>query len=163
MRWILHRGNNNGPNSIENDPIKIHDLILKTYEIEIDVWYKNNNFFLGHDNPQYEISESFLDLSGLWIHCKDASTLEFMNIHKKHLHYFYHTNEDYVLTSKGYIWCFVGKTPLHNSVIVMPEKAEYKYNWNEIVKKNCIICSDYSEEFIKKLLLNESIPTVKII
>jgi hypothetical protein len=148
MRWILHRGNNNGPMSIENNPIKIYDLLMKGYEIEIDVWYMNNKLFLGHHKPEHEIHEYFLDHTGLWIHCKDAETLEYMNTNKKDLHYFYHTNEDYVLTSKGYIWCYVGKAALENSVIVMPEKANY--NWNELERKNCIICSDYLESNIKR-------------
>ena len=151
MRWILHRGNNNGPMSIENDPKQIYDLICKNYEIEIDLWYNDNRFFLGHDWGQYEIHEYFLEHSGLWIHCKDAKTFEYMNNHKKHLHYFYHTNEDYVLTSKGYIWCFIGKSPLENSVIVMPEKALDNYTWDTLVSKNCIICSDYLEEDLKTL------------
>ena len=150
MRWILHRGNHNGPSSVENDPVKIYDLLMDGYEIEIHLWYRDNNFFLGHDNPQHPIHEYFLDNSGLWIHCKDAETLEYMNMNKKHLHYFYHTNEDFVLTSKGYIWCFVGKPALENSVIVMPEKG--KYNWSILEKKNCIICSDYSESNIKDYL-----------
>ena len=152
MRWILHRGNNIGPNSVENDPMKIYDLLMDGYEIEIDLWYKDNKFFLGHDNAQHPIHEYFLDNSGLWIHCKDAETLEYMNTNKKHLHYFYHTNEDYILTSKGYIWCFVGKPALENSVIVMPEKG--KYNWSILEKKNCIICSDYSQSNIKQKYLS---------
>jgi len=148
MRWILHRGNNAGPNSIENDPVKIYDLLIKGYEIEIDLWYRDGKFYLGHDRSEYEIHELFLDNTGLWIHCKDAQTLEYMNKNKKELHYFYHTNEDYVLTSKGYIWCLVGNPALENSVVVMPEKGNY--NLSILEKKNCIICSDYLEEDIKK-------------
>ena len=79
MRWILHRGNNNGPNTIENNPIKLLSLIENCYEIEIDLWYRDNRFYLGHDFPEYEIEEEFLEHNGLWIHCKDANTLEYMN------------------------------------------------------------------------------------
>jgi len=152
MRWILHRGNNAGPNSVENNPEKLLSLIEEGYEIEIDLWYRDNKFFLGHDFPEYEIEESYLENSGFWIHCKDADTLEFMNQKKKHLHYFYHTNEDYVLTSKGYIWCYVGKPALQDSVIVMPEKSLGTYTWEELLSKNCIICSDYLENYIKGLI-----------
>jgi len=155
MRWILHRGNNNGPMSVENNPIKLLKLLKDGYEIEIDLWYIDNKFYLGHDSPEYEIDESFLDNSNLWIHCKDAITLEFMNRKKKHLNYFYHTDEDYVLTSKGYIWCYVGKPALENSVIVMPEKSLESYTLNEIISKNCIICSDYLENDLKILLENK--------
>ena len=133
MRWILHRGNYNGPNTIENNPIELLNLIEKDYELEIDLWYRDNRFYLGHDFPEYEIEEEFLEHNGLWIHCK-------------------HTNEDYVLTSKGYIWCFVGKPALENSVIVMPEKALSSYTYEELISKNCIVCSDYLEDYIKPLL-----------
>jgi len=152
MRWILHRGNNNGPMSIENNPEKILNLMKDGYEIEIDLWFRDNKFFLGHDYPLYEIEESYLDNTDLWIHCKDAITLEYMNLNKKHLNYFYHTNEDYVLTSKGYIWCYVGKPALEGSVIVMPEKTLWAYNWSSLVSKNCIICSDYLEFDVKRWL-----------
>lgn len=151
MRWILHRGNTAGPNSIENNPEKMLTLIKDGYELEIDLWYRDNNFYLGHDAPEYEIEESYLDNSGLWIHCKDAITLEYMNVNKKYLNYFYHTDEDYVLTSKGYIWCYVGKPALENSVIVMPEKVLESYTWSELLSKNCIICSDYKIDYVKSL------------
>ena len=26
-------------------------LLEKGYEVEVDVWYENNNFYLGHDEP----------------------------------------------------------------------------------------------------------------
>jgi len=152
MRWILHRGNTNGPNSVENNPEKLVELLKKGYEIEIDLWYQNNRFYLGHDKGQYEISEDFLEQNGLWIHCKDAKTLEYMNTKKKYLNYFYHTTEDYILTSRGYIWCYIGKPALEGSVIVMPEKSNY--NWDELEKKNCLICSDYLEIKLKSLLID---------
>jgi len=152
MRWILHRGNNAGPNSVENAPPELIKLLDDGFELEVDLWYTNSKLYLGHDFPQYEIDESFLDSSGLWIHCKDAFTLEYMNTKKKYLHYFYHTDEDYVLTSKGYIWCYVGKPALEGSVIVMPEKSVHSYSWGELVSKNCLVCSDYLEEYVKKLL-----------
>ena len=152
MRWILHRGNSAGPNSVENNPTELIKLLNNGFELEVDLWYTSSKLYLGHDFPQYQIDESFLDSSGLWIHCKDAITLEYMNTKKRYLHYFYHTDEDYVLTSKGYIWCYIGKPALENSVIVMPEKSVHTYSWDELVSKNCIICSDYLEEYVKKLL-----------
>jgi hypothetical protein len=152
MRWILHRGNNAGPNSVENALPELIKLLNEGFELEVDLWYTNSKLYLGHDFPQYEIDESFLDSTGLWIHCKDAATLEYMNTKKKYLHYFYHTDEDYVLTSKGYVWCYVGKPALEGSVIVMPEKSVHSYSWNELVSKNCLVCSDYLEEYVKKLL-----------
>lgn len=152
MRWILHRGNYAGPMSIENRPDDILILLKQGYEIEVDLWVTTDRFFLGHDYPAYEVDESFIENPGLWIHCKDAKTLEYMNTYKKDLHYFYHTNEDYVLTSKRFIWCYVGKPELKGSVVVMPEKNPSNYDYNILVQKNCIVCSDYLEYEIKDML-----------
>jgi len=149
MRWILHRGNTHGPNSVENNPAKLLELLKLDHEIEIDVWYVNNILYLGHDYPTYHITSEFLEHSGLWIHCKTAETLEYMNRFKNHLNYFYHTDEDYVLTSKGYIWCYIGKPALENSVIVMPEQTIGVYNEKMLKDKNCIICSDYMKDLFK--------------
>jgi hypothetical protein len=151
MRWILHRGNNAGPNTVENNPAELLNLLKDNYEIEIDLWYRDKKFYLGHDAPEYEIEEYFLEISGLWIHCKDSKTLEYMNLNKRYLNYFYHTNEDYVLTSRGYIWCYIGKPALEGSVIVMPEKSLKSYTWDELTKKNCIICSDFKIDYVKML------------
>jgi hypothetical protein len=153
MRWILHRGNKYGPGSCENNPKLISEYLLEGYEIEIDLWYKDNLFYLGHDLPSYKVNEDFLEQCGLWIHCKDAKTLEYMVNNKNKLHYFYHTNEDYILTSRGIVWSNVGKSSLKNSVIVMPEKAISEYNWEVITNNNCIICSDYLIDYIKNLLI----------
>lgn len=148
MQWILHRGNKNGPGSCENSPIKIIESLKEGYNIEIDLWYNNNNFFLGHDYPQYIVDEDFLNNKGLWIHCKDSITLEYMVENKKHTNFFYHTNEDYILTSFGYIWCYVGKPPLKNSVIVMPEKNIDRYSIEELFSKTSIVCSDFLPDYI---------------
>ena len=83
MRWILHRGNHTGPNTVENDPVQIYELLMKGYEIEIDLWITDDKFYLGHDKPKHEIHKYFLEYKGLWIHCKDATTLEYMNTNKK--------------------------------------------------------------------------------
>jgi hypothetical protein len=41
----------------------------------------------------------------------------------------------------------VGKPALKNSVVIMPEKGNYSLEGLE--KKECIICSDYTEELYK--------------
>jgi hypothetical protein len=143
MRWILHRGNRDGPGSCENNPDGIREALRGGFDVEIDLWFVKNQFWLGHDKPEYRIEESFLDLSGLWIHCKDGATFEFMVNRKSNLHFFYHTTEDYVLTSRGYIWCYVGNPLLLGSVAVMPERSREVYNWSLIEKRCSGVCSDY--------------------
>ena len=61
MILISHRGNINGINKkYKNNQTYIQSAINKGYNVEIDVWYKNA-FFLGHDRPQFKVSQKFLE------------------------------------------------------------------------------------------------------
>ena len=76
MRLIAHRGNIDGPNQLEeNKPEYIENAISGGFDAEIDVWYDTdeNNFYLGHDSPQYVVTQNWLELhiNKLWIHCKN--------------------------------------------------------------------------------------------
>ena len=149
MKFISHRGNLNGVDSkFENHPDKINICFNLGYDVEVDVWYIENKFFLGHDNPQYEIDISFLKKTGLWCHAKNMSALDRM-IKEKNIHCFWHQEDDYTLTSNGIIWCFPGKELLNSSVCVMPERASYSLN---DIKKCYGVCSNNIFEYKEKLL-----------
>ena len=63
MILIAHRGNISGPNpEMENRPEYVKKAIDLGYNVEVDVWYENNQLFLGHDGPQYKIKDDFLCL-----------------------------------------------------------------------------------------------------
>ena len=82
----------------------------------------------------------------LWIHCKNKEALSLMN-DVKELHYFWHQEDDYTMTSKNYIWAYPGILPISNTIMVMPEMKWVDYV-NEV--KNLYpfgICSDYVEAF----------------
>ena len=54
MRLISHRGNTFGINrNDENHPDYILAALEQGYDCEIDLWLINNEFYLGHDEPQY--------------------------------------------------------------------------------------------------------------
>ena len=53
MKIIAHRGNLSGPTQTENHPDQIKKALDLGFDVEIDVWYKENKVFLGHDFPQY--------------------------------------------------------------------------------------------------------------
>ena len=56
MNLISHRGNIDGPQlDKENSPNYINEAIEAGYNVEIDIWFVNNKWYLGHDNPTYEI------------------------------------------------------------------------------------------------------------
>ena len=79
MILISHRGNYDGPNiKLENNPAQITKMINDGFDCEIDVWYINSHFLLGHDGPVYAVKERFLENNKLWCHAKNMSALEKM-------------------------------------------------------------------------------------
>jgi hypothetical protein len=79
MKLIAHRGNVYGPNpELENQPQYILNALSLDYDCEIDVRYINGIYFLGHDNPDYEIGLDFLLKFShkLWIHCKNFEAFD---------------------------------------------------------------------------------------
>jgi len=139
MKHIAHRGNIHGPSKEENKPDYIRETLNSGYDVEVDVWYVNDGYFLGHDEPRYEVDEEFLLQDGLWLHSKNIDALG--KLHKK-TNTFFHNIDDAVLTSLGYIWIFPNKQITHFSdkcVIVIQNNSEY--NIDQI--KNCYaVCSD---------------------
>jgi hypothetical protein len=146
MKLISHRGNINGPiPEVENNPKYINDTIHLGYDVEIDVWMIDGKIFLGHDEPQYEITIDWIDGRShhLWVHCKNIKILEFLNKYDYGINYFWHETDTVTLTSKNYIWAYPGKQPIKNSIAVMPEIKNDSIN-------ECIgICSDYIENYKK--------------
>lgn len=128
MILIAHRGNINGKvEKFENKPSYIDYAIEQGFDVEIDVWYHQHEFWLGHDKPDYEVTLDWLTdrKDSLWIHCKDLITIDMLRelqIHNKvDLHYFFHDEDDCTITSKGDLWVYPGKQPVKNSIAVMPE------------------------------------------
>ena len=141
MKYISHRGFVNGfDRSIENNPNQILSLINKQIDIEIDVRYFNGSFYLGHDEPIFKIETHFLENEYLWCHAKTYETLEMMA--KTKCHYFWHQDDDYTITSKGFVWVYPGKPLIKNSICVLPEKFNQDYS-------SCHgICTDFISKYI---------------
>ena len=60
------------------------------------------------------------------------------------LNYFYHTDEDYVLTSKQYIWAYPGKYGSVNTICVKPKTFDTIQYFDGV-------CSDYIGVYRDKL------------
>lgn len=148
MILISHRGNISGPDpSKENKPSYISNAINTGFDVEIDVWLKNNKFYLGHDEPQYDVPfEWFVNNhTRLWIHCKNIDALQKLNELDKggsHLNFFWHENDKATLTSKGYIWAYPG-VKCKNAITVMPEIENIKN-----VQDYKGVCSDYIMDYV---------------
>ena len=143
MILISHRGNTNGKNpSAENRPDYIDEAISLGFDVEIDVWLIDGVIFLGHDEPQYGITQQWLNerVDKLWIHCKNVEAMEWFNMIGG-FNYFWHEEDTLTLTSKGYMWVYPGKQPIVGSIAVMPE-----INDDDISKCEGI-CSDYIQSY----------------
>ncbi len=142
MILISHRGNINGKNSSEeNKPDYINNALNLGYNVEIDVWFENHSFYLGHDMPQFEIDKKFLINNKIWCHAKNFNSLYEMS--KINCHYFWHEEDKYTITSKGYIWAYPGEKINEKTICVLPERIDKKIDI-------CAgICSDFIENYKK--------------
>ena len=142
MILISHRGNVEGKNpERENHPDYVDEAIQEGFDVEVDVWCIDSQLYLGHDNPQYEVSDEWLGdrIDKLWIHCKNIELLNW--IRSTQLHYFWHESDTLTLTSKNYIWAYPGKQPIKNSISFIPELK------NDDISQCLGICSDYIEKY----------------
>jgi YrbI family 3-deoxy-D-manno-octulosonate 8-phosphate phosphatase len=100
LTMLSHRGNLNGSiPKLENSPEYILSASLK-YNVEIDVWYENSRFYLGHDKPTYEVDKFFLFNSKYLIHCKSLETFIELKDYSK-LEVFYQEDDLISMTSRG--------------------------------------------------------------
>lgn len=126
---ISHRGNLDGRIiELENNKSYIEKAIKDGYDVEIDIRFKNNSLWLGHDEPQEEISIDWLieNSNKLWIHCKDLNSIMFIRkSNLTQLNYFGHSLDSFVLTSKGFLFCLPSNDLDKNCVLVMPEFFDF--------------------------------------
>lgn len=143
IRLIAHRGNIEGDNpDSENHPEQIEQVVNK-FDCEVDLRFKekSSELFLGHDGLDYKVELEWLVnfKERLWIHCKDYASLNFLSLNNFDLNYFWHQDDDFTLTSKGYIWTYPMKRVGSKSVIVIKDTKELNLDCfgvctNEILK-----------------------------
>ena len=100
------------------------------FDVEIDAWYIDNTWMLGHDGPTYIVDWVFMTQPNLWIHCKNVGAFLALRINRD-ANYFFHDQDLIVLTSRNNVWTYFGKpeTKSPHSICVMPEVT---YDWTEI-------------------------------
>ena len=79
----------------------------------------------------------------MWCHAKDFKTLD--QIRNVDCHYFWHQEDDYTLTSKGFVWVYPGKQLIKNCIAVLPE--EYKQDLSICYG----VCTDNVKKYYKDL------------
>lgn len=149
MRLVSHRGNLEGPQpSMENHPDYI-DNALKYGRVEVDLRIIDGRYYLGHDEPQYEIPLSFLldRKYHLYVHCKTLETISYLSKYEVKetrvlqlydLNCFWHENDKMTMTSHGDVWCYPGYY-IPNGITVLFGNTITKENFN--IARN--ICTDY--------------------
>jgi hypothetical protein len=77
------------------------------------------------------------------VSCKNAQALEYL-VQRKNLICFWHQDDEFTLTSNGYIWVHGNTRELpKNSICVLPEIRKN----NEGLEKCYAICSDFVERY----------------
>ena len=119
MIYISHRGNIIGSVSgKDNNPDYVEKALRSGYDVEVDVWGISDRFLLGHDYPTYRIEPGFLTREKIWCHAKNPRAI--VELKKLGAHFFWHGNDDYTLTSRGFVWTYPGKaltTVLRNGIL----------------------------------------------
>lgn len=143
MRFISHRGNINGPDSdLENNPDYVLNALRAGFDVEVDMRFYLGKMYLGHDAPQYQITDQWLyaHSNNLWIHCKDSEALSFCI--DNGLHCFFHNIDAYTITSRGFVWAYPGINIASKLCIcVMPENYESQTSLK--IHNYYGACSDY--------------------
>lgn len=130
MKIICHRGNLYGPRSEEENTLTSVNKCLQStpFDVEIDIFCINNEIYLGHDLPLAKLvpSDILSELiqtynNRLWLHCKDLQALVFCKNNLKECNFFGHSNDEFVLTSKKYIFTRPGLYAGTDVICVMPE------------------------------------------
>ena len=139
MIFISHRGNITGPNPPDENKIGyIEEALKKNYDVEIDVWWYEKDWWLGHDKPQHKTTLNFLKQDGIWCHAKNVGALKEML--KKNVHCFWHQEDKVTLTSLNYVWAYPGNQPIKDSIAVMPE----------LYSDEIFCCKGVCSDFIKR-------------
>lgn len=137
MKIISHRGNLQGkiPN-LENNPIYIEQALNLGFDVEIDVWYVDGKFYLGHDAPTFLVDLCWFYKKPLWCHAKNQEALEQMLLSKKVSNCFWHETDKMTITSNGTMWLYPDNYSSFGITVWLGEPEEN-------VPKVFGVCTDY--------------------
>ncbi len=108
MKIISHRGNIEGRKpECENNPSYIDRAISEGFDVEVDIWFIGDEFFLGHDAATYHIDPAWIlaRASSLWCHAKNFEAMEKLLL-MNDVNCFWHEHDKMTLTSFGIPWLY---------------------------------------------------------
>lgn len=152
MKIISHRGNYHGifPEK-ENKPSYIDTTLSIGYDVEVDIRFIDNSFYLGHDTPETKIETSWIlnRKDKLWFHCKNLDAAMQFKKMDCGIKYFCHSSDDFVLISTGHIWVHNLNLGLDsNCIIPLLNKEDIEnYNSNDVYA----ICTDDVNIILSKI------------
>lgn len=140
---IAHRALVAGPDhEKENNIQTIHTRCQQGLSSEIDIWFHEEEFWIGHDAPRERVTLEFLTSEFLWIHAKNGEAFyklqAISNERGLGLRIFYHTQEHYALTTVGDTIILPGVPDIDGFCYMMPEMDRV------IPTVAAKICSDFS-------------------
>lgn len=124
MYLISLRGNILGVDSKkENKPFQIQEVIRMGFHCWVDVWWHENEFYLGTTEPYYPIKPSFLNMFALWSNAMNFETmLKLQEVRAPH--FFFYKGEP-ILTHSNHIiseYLIEGK---EENTILFTDEYEY--------------------------------------
>ena len=154
MKLISHRGNTNGCfGRHENKPTYIDIAIERGFDVEVDIWFRDDKLWLGHDTPDYELNLSWLKArkDNLWIHVKNFEALHFF-VDLDWARVFYHQFEKHtIINNCGIIWSHDLTEASTKSIIPLLSLDEVnkwkEHEVNGFTKDVYGVCSDYVDKF----------------
>lgn len=147
MIIISHRGNVTSIDKDRENKPEYVDLAIKLgYEVEIDIWKKNNQLYLGHDFPETLVRLEWLEerKNKLWIHTKNHLALEYFVSIDQGFKFFWHTSESFVLTSNCKIWAHDFNNVELSETCIVPLLSMEEVEKTK-VKKWYAVCTDFAE------------------
>lgn len=153
MLLIAHRGLLDGKKDGENHPDQVKYCLGHNLKVEIDVWFVDDSFWLGHDQPQYRVDIEFIQQPGLWLHCKDILSAKLLRCYSW-LNSFVIDKDDFTFTTKNWLW--LSPTYGHSvkdAICVMPEDPRWLFPVEHLIDF-AGICSDnvyYYRDYVTDL------------
>jgi hypothetical protein len=138
MILIAHRGNFEGTYpETENTYKQIRRAWKKGFDVEVDVWWIEGQFYLGHDIAKHPIDPAVLTDYSMWCHAKTPGTLK--RLMDLGAHCFFIDQDECTLTSENFLWTSPNGELTRNSIAVMPEYSAWT---KKDLKHVAGICSD---------------------
>jgi len=139
MRFISHRGLVDGPDTRENHPSQIDFAIQLGFEVEVDLWTKGNELWLGHDRPMFQTSAMWLldRHKVLLCHAKTPATAA--RLERMGMQFFGHNYDAFVVSNVGDVILHPKAKQVDECIIMLPEKRKPGEDYTGAAG----ICSDY--------------------